>query len=83
MSRISRFEGQINKLEKKLEKHEEKMQILTDQFHQKKISEHTFSVKKDKIVDQIRGMKARIRLFQGGIMKERKYLQEKEKEEEK
>jgi response regulator of citrate/malate metabolism len=82
MSRITRFERDMNKLEKNIEKQQETIEALFNQLHHKKISEDVFSGENDNIVDRIRAMISRMQLLQGIIVKENRSLEEKKQEKE-
>jgi response regulator of citrate/malate metabolism len=82
MSRITRFERDMNKLEKNIEKQQETIEALFNQLHHKKISEDVFSGENDNIVDRIRAMISRMQLLQGIIVKDNRSLEEKKQEKE-
>jgi len=81
MSKISSFEREIKKLEDNIEKQQKKIEDLKEKYREKKISGDSFSLKKEKIVDKIRAMNSRMRLLQGGIVREKRFLQDKKMEE--
>ena len=82
MGFIERLEKNIAKLEKRIEKEEEKIRELHEKLESKKITKAEFNLKKRHIEDKVNAMKARIRILQGGMAKEKRHLEEKKKEKE-
>jgi hypothetical protein len=83
MGFIERLERNIAKLEKKVEKEEAKIAQLEAKCESKKITKAEFNIKKKRHDDQIHAWSARIRVLQGGIVREKQHIEEKAEEKEK
>lgn len=77
MSRIGRYKKQIEKLEGRIAKYEEKLANVSNQFKSKQISSYSFTNKKEKIASKIKVIQSRIHLLQGAIVKEKHRLEKK------
>jgi uncharacterized coiled-coil protein SlyX len=76
MSRIIKYEHKIERFQEKIKHSEKKIDELTDQLIQKKISEKKFSNKKDKLSNHIKELNDQIRMLHGFIVKEKRRLEE-------
>jgi chromosome segregation ATPase len=83
MGFIERLERNIAKLEKKIEKEEQKIAQLEAKCDGKKITKAEFNIKRKRHDDQIHAWSSRIRVLQGGIVREKQHIEEKEEEKEK
>jgi len=83
MGFIERLEKNIEKLEKKMEKEQLKIVALEARCESKKITKAEFILKKRRHDEQIHAWSARIRVLQGGIVRENKHIEEKAEEKEK
>jgi len=83
MGFIERLEKQIAKLEKRIEKEQVKLTQLGARCDSKKITKADFSIKKRQYDEKIHAMNARIRVLQGGIVREKTAQEEKAEEKEK
>jgi hypothetical protein len=83
MGFIERLERNIAKLEKKIEKEEMKIAQLEAKCESKKITKAEFNLKKRRHDEHIHAWSARIRVLQGGIVRENKHIEEKAEEKEK
>lgn len=75
MSRITRYENKIKKLQNKIKHHEGKIDELTDQLIQKRITENKFLTKKEKISHRIKDWNDEIRMLHGSIIREKRRLE--------
>ena len=80
MSFIKRLERNIAKKEKAIEAEKRKIEELKDKCDSHSITRADYKIKKNRIEEKIRSMNSRVRVLQGGITKEKKHLEEKEKE---
>jgi hypothetical protein len=83
MGFIERLERNIAKLEKKMDKEEMKIAQLEAKCDSKKITKADFIIKKRHHDEQIHAWSARIRVLQGGIVRENKHIEERAEEKEK
>jgi len=83
MGFIQRLEKNIAKLEKRIEKEQMRIARLAEKCESKKITKANFSIKKRVIEERINGMKSRMRVLQGGIVREKQHQEEKAEEKEK
>ena len=83
MGFIERLEKQIAKLEKRIGKEEAKIAQLNARCDAKKITKADFNIKKRQVEEKIHAMNARIRVLQGGIVREKTHQEEKAEEKEK
>jgi hypothetical protein len=83
MGFIERMEKSIAKLEKRIEKEEMRIARLTEKCESKKITKADFTIKKRIIEERMNGMKSRMRVLQGGIVREKQHQEEKAEEKEK
>jgi hypothetical protein len=83
MGFIERLERNIAKLEKKMEKEQIKIDQLEAKCESKKITKAEFNIKRKRHDDQIHAWSARIRVLQGGIVREKQHIEEKAEEKEK
>ena len=83
MGFIERMEKNIAKLEKRIEKEQMKITQLNARCESKKITKADFSIKKRQHDERIHAMSARIRVLQGGIVREKQHQEEKAEEKEK
>ena len=83
MGFIERLERNIAKLEKKIEKEKEKIAQLEAKCESKKITKAEFNIKRKRHDDQVHAWSARIRVLQGGIVREKQHIEEKAEEKEK
>jgi cellulose biosynthesis protein BcsQ len=83
MGFIERLEKQIAKLEKRIEKEQVKLAQLGTRCDSKKITKADFSIRKRQHDEKIHAMNARIRVLQGGIVREKAHQEEKAEEKEK
>ncbi|HMA83887.1 MAG TPA: hypothetical protein VKP59_06635 [Candidatus Thermoplasmatota archaeon] len=75
MTRIDRYEHKIKKLQEKIKHSEKKMDELTDQLIQKRISEQKFSSKKGKISHHVKELNNQVRTLHGAIVREKRRLE--------
>jgi len=75
MSRIDRYEHKIKKIQEKIKHYEKRMDEITDQLIQKKISEKKFSTKKEKISQHVKEWNGQIRMLHGAIVREKRRLE--------
>jgi len=80
MSFIKRLERNIAKKEKVIETEKRKIEELKDKCDSHSITRAEYKIKKNRIEEKIRSLNSRMRVLQGGITKEKKHLEEKEKE---
>ncbi|GAH81588.1 unnamed protein product [marine sediment metagenome] len=80
MGFIKRLERNIAKKEKAIEAEKRKIEDLKDKCDSHSITRAEYKIKKNHIEEKIRSMNSRMRVLQGGITKEKKHLEEKEKE---
>ncbi len=83
MGFIERLERNIAKLEKKIEKEEQKIAQLEAKCDSKKITKAEFNIKRKRHDDQIHAWSSRIRVLQGGIVREKQHIEERAEEKEK
>lgn len=83
MGFIERLEKNIAKLEKKIEHEESKIVALEARCESKKITKAEFNLKKRRLDEHIHAWSARIRVLQGGIVREKQHIEEKAEEKEK
>jgi hypothetical protein len=83
MGFIERLEKNIEKLEKKMEKEQLKIVALEARCESKKITKAEFILKKRRHDEQIHAWSARIRVLQGGIVREKQNIEDKAEEKEK
>jgi hypothetical protein len=83
MGFIDRLERNIAKLGKKIEKEQTKIAQLEAKCESKKISKAEFNLKKRHHDEQIHAWSARIRVLQGGIVREKQHIEERTEEKEK
>jgi hypothetical protein len=83
MGFIDRLERNIAKLTQKIEKEQTKIAQLEAKCDSKKITKAEFNLKKRHHDEQIHAWSARIRVLQGGIVKENKHIEERAEEKEK
>jgi len=83
MGFIERMEKNIAKLGKRIQKEEMGIARLAEKCESKKITKADFTIKKRVIEERINGMKSRMRVLQGGIVREKQHQEEKAEEKEK
>ena len=83
MGFIDRLEKNIAKLEKKIEKEQQRIAQLEAKCESKKITKAEFSLKKRHHDERIHAYSARVRVLQGGIVREKQHIEEKAEEKEK
>lgn len=83
MGFIDRLEKNIAKLEKRIEKEKTRVAQLEEKCESKKITKAEFCIKKRRHDERIHAWNARIRVLQGGIVREKQNLEEKAEEKEK
>jgi hypothetical protein len=83
MGFIERLEKNIAKLEKKIEKEQLKIAALNERCESKKITKAEFNLKKRHHDEHIHAFSSRIRVLQGGIVREKQHIEEKAEEKEK
>lgn len=83
MGFIDRLEKNITKLEKKIEKEEMRIAQLEAKCEGKKITKAEFCLKKRHHDERVHAYSARIRVLQGGIVREKQHIEEKAEEKEK
>ena len=83
MGFIERMEKNIAKLEKRIQKEEMGIARLTEKCESKKITKADFTIKKRIIEERMNGMKSRMRVLQGGIVREKQHQEERAEEKEK
>jgi two-component system, chemotaxis family, sensor kinase CheA len=83
MGFIERMEKNILKLEKRIQKEEMGIARLAEKCESKKITKADFTLKKRVIEERMNGMKSRMRVLQGGIVREKQHQEEKAEEKEK
>jgi hypothetical protein len=83
MGFIERLEKNITKLETKIEKEQMKIAQLEAKCESKKITKAEFFLKKRHHDEHIHAMSARIRVLQGGIVREKQHIEERAEEKEK
>ncbi len=83
MGFIERLEKNIATLEKKIEKEELKIASLQAKCDGKKITKAEFVLKKRQHDDHIHAWSSRIRVLQGGIVREKKHQEDKAEEKQK
>jgi hypothetical protein len=83
MGFIERLERNITKLETKIEKEQMKIAQLEAKCEGKKITKAEFSLKKRHHEEHIHAWSARIRVLQGGIVREKQHIEERAEEKEK
>ena len=77
MSFSKRLERNIIKLEHNIEKEHTNIKELKHKLEQHKITKATYNVKRNHIEEKIRSMDSRMRTLQGGLVKEKRHLEEK------
>jgi hypothetical protein len=83
MGFIERLEKNIAKLEKKIEREQLKIAALEERCESKKITKAEFNLKRKTHDEHIHAMSSRIRVLQGGIVREKQHQEEKAEEKEK
>ncbi|KYK20421.1 hypothetical protein AYK25_08890 [Thermoplasmatales archaeon SM1-50] len=83
MGFIDRLEKNIVKLEKKKEKEQTRIAQLEAKCENKKITKAEFNLKKRHHDERIHAYSARIRVLQGGIVREKQHIENKAEEKEK
>jgi hypothetical protein len=83
MGFIERLEKNIAALEKKIEKEELKIASLQEKCDGRKITKAEYVLKKRQHDEHIHAWSARIRVLQGGIVREKKHQEEKAEEKQK
>jgi hypothetical protein len=82
MGFIERLEKNITKLETKIEKEQMKIAQLEAKCESKKITKAEFFLKKRHHDEHIHAWSARIRVLQGGIVREKQHIEERAEEKE-
>ncbi|DAC71974.1 MAG TPA: hypothetical protein DSN98_07660 [Thermoplasmata archaeon] len=77
------MEKNIAKLEKRIEKEELKIVALEARCESKKITKAEFNLKKRRHDEHIHAWSSRIRVLQGGIVREKQHIEERAEEKEK
>jgi hypothetical protein len=83
MGFIERLEKNIAKLEKKIEKEQLKIAALNERCEHKKITKAEFNLKRRHHDEHIHAFSARIRVLQGGIVREKQHIEDRAEEKEK
>ncbi|MBN1280634.1 MAG: hypothetical protein JXA00_03195 [Candidatus Thermoplasmatota archaeon] len=83
MGFIERLEKNIARLEKKIEREQMRINQLHEKCESKKITKAEFNLKRRHHDEHIHAMSARIRVLQGGIVREKQHQEEKAEEKEK
>jgi hypothetical protein len=83
MGFIERLEKNITKLQTNIEKEQMKIAQLEEKCDSKKITKAEFCLKKRHHDEHIRAMNTRIRVLQGGIVRENEHIKERAEEKEK
>ena len=83
MGLIGRLERNIAKLEKRIEKEQMKIENLHEKCERKKITKAEFNIKEKHIEEKIHAMKSEMGSLHGEIVKAKRHLEEKTKEEKK
>ena len=83
MGFIERLEKNIAKLQKKIEKEQLKIAALEERCESKKITKAEFNLKRRHHDEHIHAFSARIRVLQGGIVREKQSIEDKAEEKEK
>jgi len=83
MGFVERLGKNIAKLEKRIEKEEIRITNLQLKCDSRKITKADFTIKKKLIDERINAMKSRIRILQGGIVREKQHQEEKAEEKKK
>jgi len=83
MGFIERLEKNVAKLEKRIQKEEMRIARLAEKCESKKITKADFTIKKRVIEERINGMKSRMRVLQGGMVREKQHQEEKAEEKKK
>jgi len=83
MGFIQRLERNIAKLEKQIEKERMKIVELETKCDNKKITKADFNLKKKQHEERIHAWSSRIRVLQGGIVREKQHQEEKAEEKKK
>lgn len=80
MGFIQRLEKNISKLEKRIEKERVRVSELEAKCDNKKITRAGLSIKKRQCDERIHAMNSRIRVLQGGIVREKQHIEERAEE---
>jgi len=83
MGFIQRLERNMAKLEKQIEKEHTRIAELEAKCDNKKITKADFSIKKRQHEERIHAWSSRIRVLQGGIVREKQHQEEKAEEKKK
>ncbi len=83
MGFIERLEKNIAKLERRIEKEEMRITDLQLKCDSRKITKADFTIKRKLVEERINGMKSRIRILQGGMVREKQHQEKKAEEKEK
>jgi two-component system chemotaxis sensor kinase CheA len=83
MGFIERMEKNIAKLQKRIEKEQMRITHLAEKCESKKITKADFNIKKRIIEERMNGMKSRMRVLQGGIVREKQHQEDRAEEKEK
>lgn len=82
MGFLERIDRNMKKIEKQIEKEEQKKATLDQKLSDKSITKAKHNIDQRKIDQKIRAMKKRIRDLQGMALKEKKHIEEKQKKKE-
>ncbi len=83
MAFIDRMEKNIAKLERRIEREQGRIAKLEEKCEAKKITRADYNIKRRESDERTRGWNARIQTLKGGIVREKKHLEEKQEEKEK
>lgn len=83
MAFIDRLERNIAKLEKRIQNEHARITKLEEKCEAKKITKADYNIKRRESDERIRGWTSRISTLKGGIVREKKHLEEKQEEKDK
>jgi chromosome segregation ATPase len=76
MSTYDRMERKIERLERHIDKHKQKMNELHQKHQNHEISERKYCSKKNHIQSKIRDLDAQVRILKGGLVKQKHHLKD-------
>ncbi len=83
MAFMDRLERNIAKLEKRIEREQMRVTKLEEKCEAKKITKADYNIKRRECDERIRGWTSRISTLKGGMVREKKHLEEKQEEKDK
>lgn len=77
MSRITRMQHKISKLEQHLQTHLEHIRDLKDKYEKESLRKHWYLSKKQHLTEKMKQTQQRIRILKGQLAKQKRIVEEK------